>query len=376
MVRAAPRLVRPLAFVLPLLLLVPACASPEVAVDPDPAASDVVEAPAAATSSGTPSEPATPSTDSATCAPGTALADAALLARAPQGEAAVVDLSGTLRIVTRTCDGSGCKDELPRDQSDVKLTLTRADDGKAWRGQISPASNMTIALAIDAAGGVSGELALFGDGAASAALDGVATTSCLGVQATAKRDVGGGKRVETTIRFTGGVPEERPRVVVGEEPPVPTCDQSAPVDSVFQTMSAAGGRLVTEQGPALEQFRDCRAATGCKPWQVGVVGVDGSSPWSRAAAATTAPLTVAGRTEPSGRLVCRTTIANSANQSASFVTVYPTFTTDVPLLGRAASTDAKIAVSGLVVREAGGARAEATDPRIRSRRYACLPYAK
>jgi hypothetical protein len=372
MVRANQLLVRSLAFVLPLLLVVPACAYPEVALDPEPATSDVVEAPAPAT----PTEPATPSTDAVACAPGAALADVALLARAPQGEAAVVDLSGTLRVVTRTCDGARCESESAPDQSDVKLTLTRAEDGKAWRGQISPASTMTLALAIDAAGGVSGELALFGDGAASAALDGVATTSCLGVQATAKREVGAGKRVETTVRFSGGVPEERPRTAVGEEPPVPTCDQGVPVASVFQTMSAAGGRLVTEQGSVLEQFRDCRAATGCKPWQVGVVGVDGSSPWSRAAAAAAVPLTVAGRVEPSGRFACKTTIGNSANQSASFVSVYATFITDVPLLGRLGQTDAKVTANELVLREAGGARTEASSPGIRSRRYVCLPYAR
>lgn len=361
-------------------LVLPACSAPATdALDGD------LSADAVTTEDAPSSEPATPSEAAAeaepagfSCAAGAALSDAALLARAPQGRAAVVTVVGRLRIATRTCEGERCVAELPREQPDVAVTLSRTAEGGTWRGQLSPSASTTLALEVGEAGVLSGELVTFGDAASTASVAGNATTACFGAKATAKGALVAGKRVETSVWFFADTPAELPRVAVGEDPPVPACDQGLPVDWAFQAYSAAGGNMSSAPGAVLEQFRDCRAPTGCLPWQVAPVNPDGSSPWATTTTTMGPPpvLTLTARTNNNGRNLFATTITSSANASVVLAGFGGTFTTAVPLLGRPGSADVKLTPSTYVVREAGGARTETSDPRVRSRRYVCLPYVK
>jgi hypothetical protein len=118
---------------------------------------------------------------------------------------------------------------------------------------------------------------------------------------------------------------------------------------------------------------------GCKPWQTGVVGGDGSSPWQRErdADAKVIPLTSWASFETVDRyLQIASTFASSNRASTTRKGLATTLTTNAPLLARSGEVYVKITAQN-VVYSGGGLRAkEATDPRVQSRRYVCMPYTR
>ena len=358
---------------LPLLSLAVACGVPEVDMPGAEESGSAVTSPAAdETPAGEPA--AAPADDVPSCGTGSPLDDMAMLARAPQGGAAVLTVAGKTRTTTRTCTGDVCVADLAGGQGDAKLVLTRTPDGTAWRGQVSPSSAITLSLEVTREGGLSGELLTFGEAPGSARLEGKATTACFFAQATAKVERGDGKRVETTVWFSAEAPAEEKRVIIEEQPPVPSCDQLAPAASAFAVVTSGVSSIPSSA--VLEQYRDCRAPTGCLPWQTGPVGVDGSSPWARDPSSTTAGLTASGNLVNIGRGLVQTIARNSAGAQASFTGVAATNATGSPILGRGIAVDVKLTSAAMVLRENGAARDDAADPRVRTRRFACLAYVR
>lgn len=317
---------------------------------------------------------ASPGGTTPACAEGPALTGEALLARASQGDAPSVSFTGTLRIATRSCASDRCQDEVPRDLP-VVVALARTVDGAAWRGQLSPTTDLVFALEVGSAGDVRGELVSFGPAEATASIAGRATTTCLDARATAKAEADG-KRIETTVSLIADVLAALPAPPVSEEPPAPSCDSSATVTYPWQMVQNAGGRLASSRVSVMEQYRDCRFATGCAPWKSGPVGADGTSPWTRAPGAPVTPLEVWSTSTFGQYYTVQTEVFRSAAASARVTTLYPTLAWTSSVLGREASLDVKFTEGALVFTESGKATPEKADARVRSRRYACLAWAK
>jgi hypothetical protein len=314
-----------------------------------------------------------PASPTQACATGPALSDEALLARASQGDAPSVSLTGTLRIATRTCDSKRCEGDSPRDLP-VVIALTRTLDGGAWRGQISPTAELAFALEIGAAGNVRGELVGFGAASASAGVEGRATVTCLDAHATIATDANG-TRTETTVSFLADVLAALPPPPVSEEPPAPSCDV-ATTTYPWQLVQNAGGHLTSQRAIVMEQYRDCRFATGCAPWKVAPVAADGTSPWTRALGAPFTPLELSSSSTPGPYSTVLTSVTRAGGPTVNVATVYPAFYWTSPVLGREASLSVKFTDAALFFVESGTANPEKTDPRVRSRRYACLPWTK
>lgn len=338
---------------------------------PAPRAAETSEAPA--TEGSGPPAPTGPAS-LPECPEGPSLDDEALLARVPQAGAAELPLRGRLEIQMRTCEGERCDAALPEVLAEVAVSFAR-DAAGTWRGQLSPSASLTTSLAVDSRGAISGELSTFGASPATASVEGRATTSCFGFRAKATAGGAGGRRVETSLSFRADVPGPAPRVAVSDEPPVPSCDLSTPAASLLAVVPVGGRTL--EPTAVVEQWRDCRAPTGCRPWQTGVVGQDGSSPWQRDPSAKVEPLTAwvaffrgIGREE---LLKVSARYASSRGASHDQPGSATTLTVDAPLLGRVGQVDVKVSAQNVVYREVGGARTEPSEPRIRSRRFVCIP---
>lgn len=358
---------------LPLFVLVTACGAPE-------AGDAAAEESGAAVTTPDPegqrpgASAAAPEGDAPSCGTGARLDDLAMLARAPQGGAAVFTLAGKTRTTTRTCTGETCVSDLAGAQAAADLVLTRAPDGNGWRGQLSPSAATTLTVEVTKDGATSGELVTFGEAPGSARLEASATTACFSARATVVVARDEGKRVETTVWFFAETPAEAPRVPVEEQPPLPSCDEVAPAASTYGLVPS--GTLSTQSATVMEQYRDCRAATGCAPWQTGPVAADGSSPWASAPGTAPPSLAASGTLSNFGRGIVQTIARSSTGAQASFVGAATTYGTTVPLLGRGAQVDVKLTNAAMVLRESGPAKDEAGDPRVRTRRFACLPYAR